>query len=78
LEDKADKEAFLALELVQTGLGGRVVVMREGAFARIVFYNNDIPGQAVITAAINEIDIKSDQSKLKCPKVKNFRHFRHL
>lgn len=63
LEDQAEGEAFLALDSVQAGIGDRVLVMREGGSARIVFDNNEIPVQAVITAVINGIDIKSDESK---------------
>ena len=63
LEDQAEGEAFLALDSVQSGIGDRVLVMREGGSARIVFDNSEIPVQAVITAVIDGIDIKSDESK---------------
>ena len=60
LEDQAESEAFLALDSVQAGIGERVLVMREGGSARIVFNNNNIPVQAVITAIVDGIDIISD------------------
>jgi microcompartment protein CcmK/EutM len=60
LEDKADGDAFLALDSVQAGVGDRVLVMREGGSARIVFDNSNIPVQAVITAIVDGIDIRSD------------------
>jgi microcompartment protein CcmK/EutM len=60
LENQAEGEAFLALDSVQAGVGDRVLVMREGGSARIVFDDTDIPVQAVITAVIDGIDMKSD------------------
>jgi microcompartment protein CcmK/EutM len=59
LEDKADGDAFLALDSVQAGVGDRVLVMREGGSAHIVFNNNNIPVQAVITAVVDGIDIQN-------------------
>jgi len=60
LDFQPDGDAFLALDSVQAGTGDRVLVMKEGGSARIVFNNNDIPVQAVITAVIDGIDIESD------------------
>ncbi len=60
LDDQAEGEALLALDSVQAGIGDRVLVMREGGSARIVFNNNNIPVQAVITAIVDGIDIPSD------------------
>jgi len=57
LDNQAEGEAFLALDSVQAGIGDRVLVMREGGSARIVFNNNNIPVQAVITAIVDGIDI---------------------
>lgn len=50
--------AFLALDTVQAGVGDRVLVMREGGSARIVFNDNNIPVQAVITAVVDGIDVE--------------------
>ena len=58
LEGEAQGEAFLALDTVQAGVNDRVLVMREGGSARIVFNDNDIPVQAVITAVIDDVEIK--------------------
>ncbi len=64
LDGKAQGEAFLALDTVQAGVNDRVLVMREGGSARIVFNDNDIPVQAVITAVIDDVDIEEyDQSR---------------
>ena len=63
LEDQPEGEAFLALDSVQAGIGDRVLVMREGGSARIVFNDNNIPVQAVITAIIDGIDIVNSQTE---------------
>jgi microcompartment protein CcmK/EutM len=63
LEDNPQGEAFLALDAVQAGVGDRVLVMREGGSARIVFDDNEIPVQAVITAVIDGIEIDPQQNK---------------
>jgi len=55
LDDQPEGDAFLAIDTVQAGKGDRVLVMREGGSARIIFQDNDIPVQAVITAIVDEI-----------------------
>ncbi len=60
LEGQPQGEAFLALDTVQAGVNDRVLVMREGGSARIVFNDNDIPVQAVITAVIDDVEIKEE------------------
>ncbi|HED11739.1 MAG TPA: hypothetical protein ENJ10_13685 [Caldithrix abyssi] len=56
-------EAFLALDSVDAGVGDRVLVMREGGSARIVFNNNHIPVQAVIVAVIDGIEIDKQHNQ---------------
>lgn len=63
LQNKAEGEAFLAIDTVQAGPGDRVLVMREGGSARIIFQDNEIPVQAVITAIVDEIRFLEKQSK---------------
>ena len=58
LEGRPQGEAFLALDTVQAGVNDRVLVMREGGSARIVFNDNEIPVQAVITAVVDDVEIK--------------------
>ncbi len=60
LEDQPQGKAFLALDTVQAGPGDRVLVMREGGSARIIFEDNDIPVQAVITAVVDDIRLDAD------------------
>ncbi len=55
LQGKAEGNAFIAIDTVQAGVGDRVLVMREGGSARIIFEDNAIPVQAVITAVVDEI-----------------------
>jgi len=58
LQGKAQGQAFLALDTVQAGIGERVLVMREGGSARIIFEDNKIPVQAVITGVVDDIDLQ--------------------
>jgi ethanolamine utilization protein EutN len=60
LNGKAQGEAFLALDTVQAGSGDRVLVMQEGGSARIIFNDDEIPVQAVITGIIDGIEIQQD------------------
>lgn len=53
-------KAFLALDTVQAGEGDRVLVIREGGSARIIFEDNEIPVQAVITAVVDDIRLDAD------------------
>lgn len=60
LKGNPDGQAFLAIDTVQAGVGDRVLVLREGGSARIIFEDNKIPLQAVITAVVDDIDLQED------------------
>ena len=53
-------QAFLAVDSVQAGLGDRVLVLREGGSARIIFEDDKIPLQAVITGIVDDIDLQDE------------------
>ncbi len=55
LDNNPEGEAFLAIDTVQAGSGDRVLVMREGGSARIIFQDDEIPVQAVITAIVDDV-----------------------
>ena len=55
LDGAKEGDAFLAIDTVQAGMGDRVLVMREGGSARIIFQDDEIPVQAVITAIVDEV-----------------------
>ena len=55
LDNKPEGDAFLAIDTVQAGSGDRVLVMREGGSARIIFQDDEIPIQAVITAIVDDV-----------------------
>jgi len=63
LQGQPEGEAFLAIDTVQAGPGDRVLVMREGGSARIVFQDDEIPVQAVITAIVDEVSFLENQSE---------------
>ena len=64
LQGEAEGNAFIAIDTVQAGIGDRVLVMREGGSARIIFEDNAIPVQAVITAIVDEISfLEKDGNK---------------
>jgi len=60
LQGVADGDAFLALDTVDAGSGDRVLVMREGGSARIVFNDDEIPIQAVITGVVDDIQLMDE------------------
>jgi ethanolamine utilization protein EutN len=55
LDNHPEGDAFLAIDTVQAGSGDRVLVMREGGSARIIFQDDEIPVQAVITAIVDDV-----------------------
>ena len=55
LDNNPEGEAFLAIDTVQAGSGDRVLVMREGGSARIIFQDDEIPVQAVVTAIVDDV-----------------------
>ncbi|MBD3223975.1 MAG: hypothetical protein GF313_04560 [Caldithrix sp.] len=57
LEGAADGDAFLALDTVQAGVDDRVLVLKEGGSARIIFNDQEIPLQAVVVAVVDGIDL---------------------
>ena len=57
LDGNPDGHDFLALDTVDAGSGDRVLVMKEGGSARIVFNDKEIPVQAVIVGIVDDIDI---------------------
>jgi ethanolamine utilization protein EutN len=63
LENQPSGDAFLALDSVQAGVGDRVLVLREGGSARIVFNDDKIPIQAVITAVVDGVEINDRFNK---------------
>ncbi len=63
LQDQPEGDAFLAIDTVQAGPGDRVLVMREGGSARIIFEDDKIPVQAVITGIVDEVRFLEDQSE---------------
>ncbi len=63
LDNQPEGDAFLAIDTVQAGKGDRVLVMREGGSARIIFEDENIPVQAVITAIVDEVRFLPDEHK---------------
>ncbi len=60
LDNKPLGKEFLAVDSVGAGIGERVLTIREGGSARIVFDDNEIPIQAVIVAIIDGLDISKE------------------
>ena len=63
LDNNPDGKAFLAIDTVQAGVNDRVLVLREGGSARIIFEDNEIPLQAVIVGVIDGIEISEEDNK---------------
>ncbi len=49
--------SFVALDVVDAGVGDLVLVMKEGGGARIIFQDNDIPLQSVVVAVVDNLEI---------------------
>ena len=49
-------ESFLSVDFVQAGVGDRVLVVKEGSSARLVFGKETAPVHSVIVGIIDEID----------------------
>lgn len=49
-------ESFLSVDFVQAGVGDRVLVVKEGSSARLVFGKEIAPVHSVIVGVIDEID----------------------
>jgi len=49
-------EPFLSVDFVQAGVGDRVLVVKEGSSARLVFDKETAPVHSVIVGVIDEID----------------------
>ena len=62
LDNNPEGEAFLAIDTVQAGSGDCVLVMREGGSARIIFQDDEIPVQPVITAIVDEVHFLKDKT----------------
>jgi microcompartment protein CcmK/EutM len=63
LDNNPDGKAFLAIDTVQAGVNDRVLVLREGGSARIIFEDNEIPLQAVIVGVIDGVEISEEDNK---------------
>ena len=49
---------FLALDRVDSGVGDRILINKEGSGARLLFGDDDIPVQAVIVAVVDSISVE--------------------
>jgi microcompartment protein CcmK/EutM len=56
--------SFLAIDLVQAGVGDLVLTITEGGGVRIHFGDDKIPLSSVITSHVDELDVVADESSL--------------
>ena len=56
--------SFLAIDLVQAGVGDLVLTITEGGGVRIHFQDEHIPLSSVITSQVDELDVVADESSL--------------
>ncbi len=57
LDLKAEGAEIIALDVVDAGVGDRVLVVQEGSSARKIFDDPWIPVQAVIVGVLDRVDI---------------------
>lgn len=60
LEMEAEGTEVIALDVVDAGVGDRVLVVQEGSSARKIFDDPAIPVQAVIVGVIDRVDINRE------------------
>lgn len=59
--------SMIALDRVDAGEGDRVIVMKEGGSARLIFQNPEIPLQSVVIAVVDDMDISPEVLKEDWP-----------
>ena len=60
LDDDPDGSMeVIALDVVDAGVGDKVLVVQEGSSARKIFEDEKIPVQAVIVGVVDSVDIRS-------------------
>ncbi len=57
LEDQPEGTEVIALDVVDAGVGDKVLVVQEGSSARKIFEDPRIPVQAVIVGVVDRVDI---------------------
>ena len=57
LEDRPEGVEVIALDVVDAGVGDKVLVVQEGSSARKIFEDPRIPVQAVIVGVVDHVDI---------------------
>ncbi len=57
LEDRPEGAEVIALDVVDAGMGDKVLVVQEGSSARKIFEDPRIPVQAVIVGVVDRVDI---------------------
>ena len=58
LNNEAQGDSILAIDVVDAGAGDKVLVMKEGSSARLVLDDEDIPVQAIIMGVIDEVHME--------------------
>jgi microcompartment protein CcmK/EutM len=61
LELRPEGTEVIALDVVDAGVGDRVLVVQEGSSARKIFDDPWIPVQAVIVGVLDRVDIRGKQ-----------------
>lgn len=56
-DEPDDSVEVIALDVVDAGIGDKVVVVQEGSSARHIFQDQKIPVQAVIVGVVDRVDL---------------------
>ncbi len=65
---KPDGDSFLAIDLVQAGVGDQVLVLEEGSSARLLLENDTAPARCIVVGVIDHVDIEDPQEMEKTSK----------
>ena len=61
LELKPEGVEVICLDVVDSGVGDRVLVVQEGSSARKIFQDDWIPVQAVIVGVLDRVDVRGER-----------------
>lgn len=61
-EGKKSGQSFLAVDVVQAGVGDTVLVIREGNGARQIFNSPVLPIRSVVVGVVDQVDFTKDST----------------
>ncbi len=63
LEDRLTGVSFIAVDLVDAGVGERVLVLDDGGAARIAIPNEKLPIRHVVMGVVDQVEVASEYTR---------------